>query len=47
MWLVLRDTRGAYRAFVGDVRERDHLEELGIEGRIILNGSFGSWLGRQ
>ena len=29
----------------GDVKERDHLEELDIEGRIILNGSFGSWMG--
>jgi len=27
--------------------ERDHLEELGIEGRVILNGSFGSWMERQ
>ena len=26
--------------------ERDHLEELGIEERIILNGSFGSWMWR-
>ena len=29
----------------GDVKERDHLEELDIEGRIILNGSFGSSMG--
>jgi hypothetical protein len=28
------------------VRERDHLEELGIDGRIILNGCFGSWGGK-
>jgi len=31
----------------GDVRERDCLEDLRIEGRIILNESFGSWMGRQ
>jgi hypothetical protein len=26
-----------YRALVGNLREGDHLEERGIEGRIILN----------
>ena len=42
MWHVLKDTRGAYRSFVGrreEERERALLEELGIEGRIILNES--------
>ena len=26
------DRRGAYRVFVGDLRERDHLEDLDIGG---------------
>jgi hypothetical protein len=26
----------------GNLRERDHLEDLGVDGRIILNGSSGS-----
>ena len=28
--------RGAYRGLVGRLRERDHLEDLGVDGRIIL-----------
>jgi len=32
------DRRGAHRVFRwGDQRERDHLEDLGVDGRIILN----------
>jgi hypothetical protein len=34
------DRRGAYRVLVGDLRERDHLEDLGIDGRIILTWIF-------
>ena len=30
------DRRGAYRVLVGDLRERDHLQDLGIDERIIL-----------
>ena len=30
------DRSGAYRVLVGDLRDRDHLEDLGIGGRIIL-----------
>jgi hypothetical protein len=29
------DRSGAYRVLVGDLRDRDHLEDLGIDGRII------------
>ena len=28
--------RGAYRVLVGDLRERDHLEDLEVEERIIV-----------
>jgi hypothetical protein len=28
--------RGAYRILVGDLREGDHLEDPGVDGRIIL-----------
>jgi len=27
----------------GNLRERDHLEDLGIDGRIILRWIFGKW----
>jgi hypothetical protein len=32
----LREKRGAYRILVGKPEERDHLEDLGIEGKIML-----------
>jgi hypothetical protein len=30
----------------GNLMERDHLEEQGVDGRIILNGSSGSGMWR-
>jgi hypothetical protein len=30
------EKRGACRFLVGDLRERDHLEDLGIDGRLII-----------
>jgi len=30
------DRRGAYRVLMGHLREIDHLEDLGVGGRIIL-----------
>jgi hypothetical protein len=35
--------RGVYRVLVGKLRERDHLGNAGIAGRIILRWSFRKW----
>jgi len=33
------------RFWWGNLRERDHLEDLGLDGRIILNGSLINRMG--
>jgi len=30
----------------GDLRERDHLEDLGTDGRIVLKWIFKNWIGK-
>jgi hypothetical protein len=35
--------RGAYRVLVGNLRERDHLVDPGVDGRIILRWIFRKW----
>jgi len=37
------DRRGVYRALVGKLRERDHLGDPGVDGRIILRWIFRKW----
>ena len=37
----------AYRVLVGNLREEDHLEDLGADGRIILKVSLRGWVGGQ
>ena len=37
------DRRNAYRILVGKPGERDHLEYLGVDGRIILKWIFKQW----
>jgi hypothetical protein len=33
---LMCERRGVYRILVGNLRERDHLEDPGVDGRIIL-----------
>ena len=37
--------RGAYRFLLGNLRERGHFEDLGIDGRIILKCILQKWDG--
>jgi hypothetical protein len=37
------EKRGAYRIWWGNLRERDHLEDAGVEERIILKWMFRKW----
>ena len=39
------DRRVAYRVFVCDVMERDHMEDLGLDGKVILKRIFRKWDG--
>jgi len=36
----------AHRVWWGDPRERDRLEDLGVEGRIIMQWAFKKWEGK-
>ena len=37
------DRRGVYRVLVGNLRERNHLEDPGVDGRMILRWIFRKW----
>ena len=39
------EKRDVYRVLLGNLRERDHLEDPGVDGRIILRWSFMKWNG--
>jgi hypothetical protein len=45
LWHVTRtgERRGVYKVLVGKLRERDHLRDPGIDGRIILRWIFRKW----
>ena len=42
---VARMGRGAYIILVGKLREGEHLEDSGVDGRIILKCILGDWDG--
>jgi hypothetical protein len=37
------ERRGVYRDLVGNPRERDHLGDPGVDGRIILKWTLRKW----
>jgi hypothetical protein len=39
--------RDAYRILVENLRDRDHLEELGVDGTIVLRWILKKWLRRR
>ena len=39
----MEDRRGAYRVLVGTHNGREHLEDLHIDGRMILKWIFKKW----
>jgi hypothetical protein len=41
------ERRGVYRVWWGNLRERDHLEDIRVDGRIILKLIFRKWVGRR
>jgi hypothetical protein len=41
----MEDRRGAYRVLAGNPREGDHLEDPGVDERIILQWIFEKWDG--
>ena len=40
------ERRDAYRVLGGELRERDHLEDTSVDGRIILRRIFRNGMGR-
>jgi len=36
--------RGVYNVWWGNLRERDHLGDPGVDGRIIIRSIFGRWV---
>ena len=40
---IMAEKRGAYRVWVGKTEGKNHLEDLGINGRIIFRWIFRKW----
>jgi hypothetical protein len=43
--MYMEERRGAHRGLVGNMRERERLEDLSIDGRLILKWTFKNWDG--
>jgi hypothetical protein len=39
----MEEMRNTYRILVGKLKEKDHLEDKGVDGRIILKWILGKW----
>jgi hypothetical protein len=39
----MREGRGVYRALMGNLRERVHLVDTGVDGKLILRRIFSKW----
>ena len=39
----MRERRGVYRILVGNLRERDHLKNPLVDGRVLLGWIFSKW----
>jgi hypothetical protein len=44
MWHIW-ERRDAYRVWLADLRERDHMDNLHVDGRILLKCIFEKWDG--
>ena len=40
----MEEKTGVYRVWWGNQRERDHLRDPGVDGRIILRWIFRKWI---
>jgi hypothetical protein len=40
----MANRRAAYNIWWENLRERDHLKDLGVDGKVILKGVFKKWI---